>query len=150
MSRRNDWIDRLKGAERESLVIAAGLLELQKGLTADPSKLSASGLNAADLTAARENLPRTCLSRLVTEFEGALRDYWLAGVGRQTRPDLGRLADRVAVRRRIPDDVRDAVHEVREARNAVVHHDAGRAELVSVATARRRLNRYIARLPSNW
>ena len=145
-----DWIERIKGAERERSVIELGLEALDERLRADPSVLRNANLEASDLTATRRNLDRTFLFRLVTEFEGALRDYWRNDIGRRTRPDLRPLIDAVASRRGVSSAIREEVHRVREWRNAVVHHDAGGVAPVPLPEARRALCRFAAHLPPRW
>ena len=147
---REEWIERIKGAERERSVVEIGLNALDERLAADPSVLKRAGLKQADLTATRENLDRTFLFRLVTEFEGALRDFWRNKVGRRTRPDLRPLIDAVASRRNVSPSVREETHRVRAWRNAVVHHDAAGVTPVSLPAARRALCRFAAHLPPGW
>jgi hypothetical protein len=65
--------------------------------------------------------------RLFSEFEAAVRDYWVSQV-RNTRPNMSTLMDRVADRLDITVLVRTAAHDIRNFRNDIVHQNppAGR------------------------
>ena len=149
MSERVDWLTRIKGAEREREVVAVALGLLDERLSEDPLTLRDLELNAANLADARSGLDRTFLLRMVTEFEGALRDYRRNEAGRRTAPQLKALIDAVASRRRVATDVLEDAHAVREWRNAVAHH-AATADAVPFVVARQRLCKFVAFLPERW
>lgn len=155
MAERQAFIDRVKGAEQESYVVAAAIAYYgalaQAGDARLPSKTS-----PRHLVTAADQVESTYLIRMWAEFETALRSYrrritrdsddsigtrnlvdWTAGV-KQGRP--------------ISADIRDDVHEVREYRNFLVHERDDQAPPASVAiqAARKRLNTLLHCLPIHW
>jgi hypothetical protein len=73
MAERQAIIDRVKGAERESYVVAAAVAHYRKGTLADahlPTRTS-----PRDLVAAADQVESTYLIRMWAEFETALRSY---------------------------------------------------------------------------
>jgi hypothetical protein len=52
--------------------------------------------------------------------------------------------------RAIAEAVRDAVHEVREYRNSLVHERIDLALPVGLVESRRRLNTFLGKLPEKW
>ena len=100
------------------------------------------------MTAALSKVEQTYLTRLFSEFEGMLRAY--LDKKRETIPPRAYdLINKVAVRRRanVPDNKRDAVHLVREYRNAVVHDQRIGAVAVDFDQALSALNQYLVFLP---
>jgi hypothetical protein len=68
---------------------------------------------------------------------------------RTTEPEMRRLVDSVAARRRMPDADRDAVHDVRELRNEIIHESVRLARL-NLAQCATPLGRYLSWLPNEW
>ena len=121
---RFEWIDRLKFVEREHRLVATAIARLRlailEGLVRTPD-----GTTPRDLVAAGENLETTYLVRLWAEFETALLSYYRDLTGdpeaRIRATDLVNTLAGVRRGRAIADEVRAAVHEVREYRNSLVH-----------------------------
>ena len=106
------------------------------------------GVSKSHVTAALGRVEQTYLTRLFGEFEGMLRAY--LDKRRETIPPRAYdLINKAARRQRanVPDDKRDAVHLVREYRNAVVHDQGSGAVAVSFDQALSALNQYLVFLP---
>jgi hypothetical protein len=82
-------------------------------------------------------------------FESSLRHYWRASV-RDTRPLTEQLISSIAGRRGVPQDTVDAVHEIREFRNCLIHEETEVEERFTIDEASRHLNTFLARLPLKW
>jgi hypothetical protein len=155
VAERQACIDRVKGAERESYVVAAAVAHYRPvawaGNARPPTKTS-----PRDLVAAADQVESTYLIRVWAEFETALRSYY--------RHVTGNPADHISTRNRIDwttgvkqgraisADVRDDVHEVREYRNFLVHErdDQAPPATVTIEEARKRLNTLLHCLPIQW
>jgi hypothetical protein len=139
---RFEWIDRLKFVEREHRVVATAIARLRlailEGLVRTPD-----GTTPRDLVAASENLETTYLVRLWAEFETALLSYYRDLTGDPEAhikaTDLVNTLAGVRRGRAIADEVRAAVHEVREYRNSLVHERTDPAPPVGLVEARSRL-----------
>ena len=150
---RFEWIDRLKFVEREHRVVASAIARLQlailEGLARTPD-----GTSPRDVVAAGENLETTYLVRLWAEFETALLSYYRDLTGdseaRIKATDLVNTLAGVRRGRAIADEVRAAVHEVREYRNSLVHERTDPAPPVGLVEARSRLNTFLGKLPEQW
>jgi hypothetical protein len=141
-----DWLDRIKAVEREFLVARQAVDDFVAGMDSGAAKLPPN-TKLRDANAMSDNLEGTYLIRLFSAFESGLRSYYATLKG--TMPPAKDLIDAVAARRGIPDDDRDAVHEVREYRNGLVHESEG-AGSVNLREARSRLCTFFARLPDDW
>jgi len=99
-----------------------------------------------DIDSASKNLEGTYIIRIFTEFETALRLFWITD--RSTKPpkDAVRLLSGLAVKVRISNDCLMRVHEVRGYRNNLAHNREEPANVVSFVTARHRLNEFRGRL----
>ncbi len=106
------------------------------------------GVSYSHVTAALGKVEQTYLTRLFSEFEGMLRAY-LDKRREKIPPRAYDLINKVAKPRRanVPDDKRDAVHLVREYRNAVVHDQGSGAAAVSFREALSALNQYLVFFP---
>lgn len=96
---------------------------------------------------ALNNLEDTYIIRLFAEFEGILRDHLPPRAGHPDRRAIYDLINRVALRHRIPDPMRDAVQDVREYRNLLAHRGNAHARTIAFQSALSILNRYLDRLP---
>jgi hypothetical protein len=94
------------------------------------------------------NLEATYTIRLFSEFEVLLVDHLGTHYpGRRTPQTAEALINRVALRTRIPDPIRDAAHVVRAYRNVIVHRRIVPAPARSFREALSALNRFLAPLP---
>lgn len=144
---RDDWLDRIRAVEREYLVARQAVGEFIAVLDRDPDKLPPN-TKVRDANAMRDNLEGTYLVRLYAAFESGLRSYY--ATLKETTPPAIDLINAIATRRKVPDDVRDEVHEVRKYRNSLVHEGEESIEAVGIGAARGRLCTFFARLPDNW
>jgi hypothetical protein len=150
---RFEWIDRLKFVEREHRVVAAAIDRLRRAIL-DGVIGMPGGTTPRDLAAAGESLETTFLVRLWAEFETALLSYYrYLQSDPEARLRAVDLVNTIAALRRgraISDEVRVAVHEVRDYRNALVHERTDPALPVGLVEARRRLNTFLGKLPEQW
>lgn len=99
------------------------------------------------VTTALGKVEQTYSTRLFCEFEGILRTY-LDKRSETVSPRAYDLINKVAVRRaNVSDDKRDAVHLVREYRNAIVRAQRIGAAAVDFDQALSALNQYLVSLP---
>src|SRR5437588_7976763 len=96
------------------------------------------------------HLSLTYVVRLFAEFETILRDYLAAArQGVRRRTSMETLMDRIAAIRTIPPNVRLAAHEVRQYRNAVLHHRAI-FDAVTFDQCKTKLSHFLSYLPPKW
>lgn len=145
--RRYDWHARIAGVELEFVAARAAadalICGLERGDIARPRNP-----DAWDVPGMSANLEGTYLIRLFAAFEAGLRSYW--GVVRGTEPQARDLIEAVGAKRSVPPADREAVHNVREYRNSLIHERSQEPEPLTMADARGRLQRYFARLPERW
>jgi hypothetical protein len=142
-----EWQSRIKGVEREYLVIKFAMVQQTKTINDDPSALPRE-LSPRDYQTASENLEATYLIRLFAEFESGIRQYWKTH--KETVPPCKDLISSLAAKRAIPDDEKDRVDLVRIYRNSVVHEREEFTESLSVQIARGYLCTFFSRLPREW
>lgn len=101
---------------------------------------------------ASDNLERTFVMRLFSEFEGVLLDYWEHGLGRETDPKAVDLINGIAASCPLPigHAHRDDVHHVRRYRNGLVHPRADPVDPLTVDQCLNRLGKYLAYFPQSW
>ena len=105
-----------------------------------------------EIRRAAENLNRTFIIRLFSEFEGVLLDYWEHGLHRGSEPRSVDLINGIAAScpHPIGDTHRDAVHHVRRYRNTLVHPRADAVDRLTVDQCLSRLGKYLSYFPQNW
>jgi hypothetical protein len=147
-----DWHDRIKAVEREYQAVRSSVGQMRRAI-ADGAK-DLTGATVGDLLTANENLEGTYLIRLWAEFETAIRSYygWLvhdpdSRIGTQ---DLINTVAGVRRGRAIAEDVRRAVHAVRDYRNTLVHARDDPTQPVAITDARHNLNTFLCKLPETW
>ena len=126
--------------EREFLVIRAAVAQILQDI---------SRPDYAALSQAAAGLETAYVARLFSVFEGILREY-LAVHDPRRRLVSKRVFDvinRTASVWRIPNQIRDDVHEAREYRNSVVHPDGTTRAAIPLTEARSLLSKFCARLP---
>ncbi len=96
-----------------------------------------------------QNLPITYFIRLFAEFEGILRDYWLNGRKRNTKPRMIDLMNSIAAYCNINEDSVQDAQEVREYRNDVIHEHLQDSHF-DFQTCRSRLACFVRWLPQRW
>jgi hypothetical protein len=150
---RFEWIDRLKFVEREHRVVATAIAQLRRAIL-DGWIRTPVGTTPRDLEAAGERLETTYLVRLWAEFETALLSHYRFlksdPEGQIRVIDLVNCLGGVRHGRAIAESVLDAVHEVREYRNSLVHERIDPAAPVGLVEARRRMNTFPGKLPERW
>ena len=106
------------------------------------------GVRHVDLRRAVDNLEATYIIRLFAEYETILQDHLSAHHSGIRIPRTAEaLINRVALRERLPDPIREAAQSVREYRNALVHRRIAPVPSRSLREVLAALNRFLARLP---
>jgi hypothetical protein len=148
---KREAFDRMRRVRDE---LAAARFSLSYTLRVVNENLSAlqaagkDGTSPSELARCRENLEINYILRIFSEFEGAVRSYWVSQV-RNTRPNISTLMDRVADRLDITAPVLVAAHEIRNFRNDVVHQNP-RALTFDYSDCAKSLGNYLGFLPQNW
>ena len=106
------------------------------------------GTSPSELARCRDNLQVNYILRLFSEFEAAVRDYWVSQV-RNTRPNMSTLLDRVADRLDMTALVRVAAQDIRNFRNDIVHQNP-RALTFDYSDCAKFLGNYLGFLPHTW
>jgi hypothetical protein len=150
MIARQRRLDRMRAILREYRIAGVAARDLQARLRADPSALSGEELRVADFYNFRDNLEPTYLIRVFAEFEAGLREAWALAFGQATSPRMQDLIDSFAARRLIPAPWRDAAHNVRAYRNALVHEGGADVPALELAEACGHLCRFFSYLPADW
>ena len=150
MRRRDQRLQLIRAIEREYEVIALAVDTLNQRLAADSSWLTDQGLARKDLAQAIRNLQATYMVRLFAEFETGLREAWRRAYRKRSHPRTRELLIAFAARCSISEAWYQAVDEVRQYRNALVHEEDERGDPIAVAVAGRSLCRFFSRLPSHW
>jgi hypothetical protein len=109
----------------------------------------AGGVTDGNVRRCARNLEFTFVLRQFAEFEAILRDFWKVGLKRATRPEMERLMNSIARRRRMSPEDLVAAHEVREYRNQVIHENL-RTTLLDFHSCQRALGKYLRWLPVKW
>jgi hypothetical protein len=145
-----DWHDRIKAVEREYQAVGSSVGHMRRAIADGTEGLV--GATVGDLITANENLEGTYLIRLWAEFETAVRSYygWLTNDTRIGTHDLINTVAGVRRGRAISEDVRRAVHGVRDYRNTLVHARDDPAQSVTITDARHNLNTFLCKLPETW
>ena len=107
-----------------------------------------AGVKVRDVRSMSENLEGTYVIRVFAAFEAGLRSYW--ATQRKTEPPSKDLIDSIATRRFVADEIRAAVHAVREYRNSLVHESDSTADPIELDKASSDLQEFFARLPFKW
>ena len=144
-----DWHHRIKAVEHKYHAVRSSVGHMQKSDRRGPESLA--GATVGNLVTASENLEGTYLIRLWAEFETAVRSYynWYTH-DPETRIGTHDLINAVAGVRRgraISEDVRRAVHGVRDYRNTLVHARDDPAQPIAIIAARHNLNTFLCKLP---
>jgi len=120
----------------------------------DPSFGNRHGWTARAGVAFAENLEATYIIRIYTEFEAALRDYWLRFLKKLTRPKMFQLVNEAIPDQRFSVDVVDHADEIRVYRNYLVHDNedeaGGKIVPFSVQESKSRLCAYLGCLNPRW
>lgn len=153
-----EWGTRVKSVEKQYAVAAAAVSGFDRLVrhegTPLPHSLEALRASHRDINATERDLEATYLIRVWAVFEAALLSYHRSLKGDPNHRIRAKdLIDTVAGKRRgaaISNDLRDAVHEVREYRNSLVHEGDTEAAPVTIAAARRLLNTFLSKLPAHW
>lgn len=141
-------IRNLAAVQQEFGAARAALFYAEKQWAQATEDALLNGVSKSQATAALGRVEQTYLIRLFSEFEAMLKAY--LDSRNETVPSKAYdLINKAAKRQRanVPDDKRDAVHLVREYRNAVVHALGGGAVAVSFRQALSALNQYLVFLP---
>ncbi len=144
-----EWLARIKAVESEYLAIRLATDRLVEQASLNPSILG-KVLRLGDLRQAAARLEDTYIVCLFSEFETGLRRYWARS--RTTEPPnrTRDLVDGLAASLRVPFEVLNETHAVRELRNHLVHARDGPTAPIILAQARHYLCAFFSYLPPFW
>ena len=135
-------------AARYSLGRAEAKWDLESGT---PTAEFREKVTLGEIRRAAENLERTFVLRLFSEFEGVLFDFWESGLGHDAdQSNASQLIDQIGSVQTIGAVYRQGAHEVRKWRNKLVHPRAKPAEPLTVDQCLGKLGRYLSFFPQNW
>lgn len=150
---RFDWHEHIKDVENEYRAARIAIDQLGAALTSQSGLLKKHGVAQAHFRKADANLEGTYLVRLFASFEAALRSYDQADHNDpERRENAAVLIDTIGGRhgQGISDDVRKGAHAVRRVRNFWAHESGVNPGPMTIADARRRLQKYLSWLPEEW
>lgn len=147
--RRFDCHDRIKQVKSRYETAVCTVRVLTQLAEQQPAYLRDHELSLAEMRTVIVELSEVYFVRMFACFESCLRHYWRASVKR-TKPLTEQLLSSIARRRGIPQDTLDAVHEIREYRNCLVHEENQAARQYAINEAFKHLQTYLARLPIEW
>jgi hypothetical protein len=147
MPSNHEWQSRIKGVEREYVVMRQAANHFRQAALSDPTILQ-EGVQPREIILASRSLEGTYVIRLFAEFEIGVRQYWSANW--DTDPKTVDLLNGLAARCGIHDSLRDNAHLVRDYRNALVHEREDQPEAVPIAVSRGYLCRFFSFLPPQW
>jgi uncharacterized protein YutE (UPF0331/DUF86 family) len=145
-----NWMGRIKAVEREYGAIRFGTDRLLDEVRAD-STVVRDPTRPRDIERASEQLEGTYIIRVFAEFESALRHFVAAS--KNTTPRSAKaLVDRVSSSAHVPHEHSDAVHRVREFRNALVHErtEPDPSTSVTIREATSALCTFLSRIQGIW
>ncbi len=146
---RSDVFSRVKSIEREHDAVRFATHRLLFIVQNDPTQLD-NIIEIRDLRTASDKLEATYFVRLFAEFEAALRNFWQTTRKKDPPSRTRDLLDGIGAREKIPNDVREDAHKVREFRNSLVHEGENELKRLDLRTARKYLLIFLGRLPPNW
>jgi hypothetical protein len=114
------WLQRIKGVEREHSATRLAIDRLLAAVEHDPGALIGE-VSLRVVRDASERLDGTYIIRLFAEFETGLRLFWPTARGTPPPARTRDLLDGIAATRRIPHDQIVNAHLVREYRNSLLH-----------------------------
>ena len=114
-----------------------------------PEYLYDHNLSLTDLRALAEGLQDIYFARMFACFESSLRHYWRAKI-KNSKPLTHQLLSSIAGRFGVPQDILDAVQEIRDFRNYLIHEEHEIERRFTIEEASGHLNSYLARLPLEW
>lgn len=134
--------------EAARFALSVVLRNWDRHMAATPAP-SGTALSHEDLRRRLENLEVTYILRLFGMWEAVLRDYWLNGLGRPSRPDLKPLVESLAGRRTVDSATVATVHDLRDFRNEIVHENL-RVLRYDYSQVAKGFSKFVAYLPPNW
>jgi hypothetical protein len=84
------------------------------------------------------------------EFEASLQEAWKNHFQQVTQPPMKDLLVAIAARTWMPDPSREAMNEVREYRNSLIHSGKKSAQVVPIQPVRSRMKYDLSWLPIDW
>ena len=139
---------RIKAVEREHRAIRVATDYRLAAIGNDPAIVQGHG-ERPDIKKASDNLEGTYIVRIFSEFETALQHFIRVFQIRKPRTTKA-LVNRVRARGKIPQDVADDVHRVRDFRNALVHERSAPADPVTIREATSSLCTFLSRVQGMW
>lgn len=145
----HEIIQQIKSCESMCAAGKAATAYFLQVCRSDPSHVRSMGnFRVRDIRACHNDLDLSYLVRMFAVFETTLREFWIRAAGKQSRPAVSRLMDRIALRCNMSMDHLARAHSVRDFRNTLIH--GGRSQSITLGDARSYLCRFLANLPREW
>jgi hypothetical protein len=147
--RRLDCHDRVKGVKRSfetALKTINALIDLAKS---NPKYINQYDLDLVAMRSLHLQLHDVYFARMFSVFESSLRHFWRAKI-RNSKPGTEQLLASLAAKLGVPQDDLDAVQEIREFRNSLLHEEHAVKRRFGIDEACGCLNKFLARLPIRW
>lgn len=151
--KRDAAFDRLRRIRDEYEAVRFSLGQTLRALQSDTPTLHASisqNRRLGEFQRAVENIEKTYIVRLFSEFEGIAVHYHRFGLKRPTKnPLISRVLTNLRDRQKIDSATSQLADEVRTCRNNIVHLSSHTPAL-DFHTCKSRLGKFLARLPQTW
>lgn len=143
--------DRMRNVRRELDAATFALAHTIRLVSSDLKALQDAGrggTSPSELARCRDSLEINYILRLFSEFEAAVRSFWVSTV-RNSRPGMEVLMNRVADRVQMSPADRVLAHDIREYRNTIIHQNP-RALQYTYGDCAKALGKYLRWLPQSW
>ena len=149
--KRRDCHNRIKAVPRSYKTAVEALQLLDHIVVEQPQYLRQKNLDQKKIKAVVQELHNIYFLWMFACFESILRHYWQNKI-RDKKPPTKVLLNRLADKRRVPDDILDEVQKIRDFRNHLIHEDHNIHHVTSftIDEASQPLNNFLARLPLQW
>lgn len=149
--RRHDCHDLIKRVAFDYEIVRATFVRFREIATEQPRYIADCKFALSDLRRLTEKQHDIYFIWMFACFESSLRSYWRASRKlKRTRSKTANLIDSVAARCDVPRNVLNAVHNIRDFRNGLVHEETETKIVYSMNDASKWLNKFLSRLPLEW
>jgi hypothetical protein len=143
----HDSLKAIKANYDTALYAVEQFVELAKNR---PQLLFSHGIELTDVIDVSRQLHNVYFIYMFACFENSIRSYWRAWRKKKGKPNTEQIIDVLAGRHSISQDTLDDVHDMRNYRNFLVHEDAKKCRVCTIAEASKCLNVYLAAFPIEW
>lgn len=151
MTRRTDWHDRIKQAERDCRNALRAMDLLINVCRNQPSYLQREDFALSDLRIVGRGLHDLYFVRMFAAFESCLRSYRQSTTRRKKKTVTQQLLiESIAKQVGVGQNTLDAVQKIRGFRNYLIHGDEQNITSYTIGEAGKHLNAFVAKLPLSW